>query len=282
MKNGFRIFFGFLVLLIIVCTNVEAAKKVVAITQVGYNANTHFQRLAANEFYTKLETAIQNCGAYTVVERGRLNSVVRELGLQQTGLISNESSVSIGKMTGAAYTVIGSVVGANVAIQDIVLYRTVKAKAEFNYKIVDNKTGEVKVAEMVKGSASKHLSDKVRLTVDQEDMLLSRAVSEAVERISSKLTELNPLVGSVMEISGNKAYVNLGSAQGVRVGDLYKVFKEGKPLRDPMGNIIGVVEEDIAYAKVVEVQPNYCVLEAKKLKGALSNRCQARKVTKKK
>lgn len=279
-----KILFGAMLSLMVlsVAAGVEAAKKVVAITQVGYSANTHFQRLAANEFYAKLETVIQNSGAYTVVERGRLNSVVRELGLQQTGLISNESSVSIGKMTGAAYTVIGSVVGANVAIQDIVLYKTIKAKAEFNYKIVDNKTGEVKVAEMATGSSSKHLSDNIRLTGDQEDMLLSRAVTEAVEKISNKLTELNPLVGSVMEISGNKAYVNLGSAQGVRVGDLYKVFKEGKPLQDPMGNIIGVVEEDIAYAKVIEVQPNYCVLEAKKFKGALSKRCQARKVTKKK
>lgn len=279
-----KILFGAMLSLMVLsaAAGVEAAKKVVAITQVGYSANTHFQRLAANEFYAKLETVIQNSGAYTVVERGRLNSVVRELGLQQTGLISNESSVSIGKMTGAAYTVIGSVVGANVAIQDIVLYKTIKAKAEFNYKIVDNKTGEVKVAEMATGSSSKHLSDNIRLTGDQEDMLLSRAVTEAVEKISNKLTELNPLVGSVMEISGNKAYVNLGSAQGVRVGDLYKVFKEGKPLQDPMGNIIGVVEEDIAYAKVIEVQPNYCVLEAKKFKGALSKRCQARKVTKKK
>ena len=267
---------------VITSTSVEAAQKVVAITKVGCSSNSNFQRLAANEFYAQLETVIQNSGIYTVVERNRLDAVVKELGLHRSGLISDETSVDIGKMTGADYTVIGNVVGANVAAQDNVLYKSIKAKTQLSYKIVDNATGIVKIAEMVTGSSSMPLSDGVRHSHDQLRMLLSRAVAEAAEKVADKFAEMNTLAGSVMEISDNKVYVNLGSEHGVRTGDFYRVFREGKMLRDPAGNILGVVEEDVALAKVIDVKPNYCVMQAKKIKGELSNRCKVRKISKKK
>lgn len=262
--------------------DVEAAKKVVAVTDVSCVMNDNVSRLAAHEFAVHLETVIQNSGTYTVVERTRLSSVMRELGFQQSGSVSDQSSVSIGKMTGADYTVMGSVVDANVAAQDNVLYKSVKAKAQFNYKIIDNTTGEVKVAEMVTGSSSMPLSDKVRVNSDQVRMLLSRAVAEAAEKVALKFADMNPLAGSVMKFIEDKAYVNLGTEQGVKVGDLYQIYREGEILTDPMGNIIGVVEEDVAVGKVVDVKPNYCVIQTKKVKEVVPNKCKARRLVKKK
>ncbi|KAF0143732.1 MAG: hypothetical protein FD156_2381 [Nitrospirae bacterium] len=46
-------------------------------------------------------------GRFTIVERARINSVMQELGLQQSGLIDEKTAVKIGKLLGAKYLLLG-------------------------------------------------------------------------------------------------------------------------------------------------------------------------------
>ena len=60
-------------------------------------------------------------------------------------------------------------------------------------------------------------------------------------KVTEALTGINPLGGSVMKVSGKKVYVNVGSEQGVKVGDTYVIYREGESLVDPTtGDILGV------------------------------------------
>jgi len=56
-----------------------------------------------------LRTAIVTTNAFTIVERGRLDQVIGELGYQQSGCTEQECAVKIGKMLNAKKIVVGSV-----------------------------------------------------------------------------------------------------------------------------------------------------------------------------
>ena len=259
-----------------ICGSSEAAKKIIAIMDVENGVRSGAGALVAQEVGPALESAFVNSGMYIVVERERLQSVFRELGMHLSGAIDPNTAIRMGQMSGAELTLFATVTGANVGLADNLLYQTIKAKAQLSYKIVDNKTGQIKVSDVVVGSKSIPNTD-----YRDDRMLLSSATKEAVERLMVKFAELNPITGSVMAVKDDKIYVNLTNEQGVHVGDLYVIFREGETLCDPAGNIIGVTEDSIGLAKVVEVKPTFCIMETKKVKGRLDKSCKVKRFIKK-
>ena len=254
-----------------------ADKQVIAVWDVTSACGGRYGQRVAEDFKAQLTTALVNSGAFTVVERDQLVAVAREQGFQRSGLVDAATAVQVGKMNGAGLTFIGNVVAATAGHQDNVLYKTIKAKVKLNYKIIDNKTGVIKVSEMVEGNTSVLESHR-----PNPDLLIVNATKEAVEKVTDVLVKMNPLTGSVIKVSGDKAYINIGAVQGARVGDVYYAYKEGDLLVDPVTqDILGVEESEVAVLKVKTVQPSYCVAEIKKLNGKLTAQCKVRKGSKK-
>lgn len=60
-------------------------------------------------------------------------------------------------------------------------------------------------------------------------------------------------------------YFDLGIDDGVKLGDVYTVYKEGKMLIHPVtGEVLGVEEDTIGTIEILEVRPNYAVGKIKK------------------
>ena len=87
-------------------------------------------QVEASALSDELEIHLSNFSGYTVVERGKMEEVLEEQGFQQSGCVSEECAVEVGKMLGTKVIVVGSIskVGSTFSV---------------NAKIVDVQTGEI-------------------------------------------------------------------------------------------------------------------------------------------
>ncbi|MBQ9389897.1 MAG: hypothetical protein IJU07_06990 [Synergistaceae bacterium] len=100
-----------------------------------------------------------------LVERERLDEVMKELKLGMSGLIDEETAAEIGRLAGCEYMLMGSITnlargGSGVAVPLFVIpvsvgSRNQKVKATLDVRLVKVETGEIVFAETADGTASK-------------------------------------------------------------------------------------------------------------------------------
>lgn len=86
-----------------------------------------------------MRTELINTGRFRVLERSQLDRALSEQKLQQTGIIDDKSVVELGKMLGANFIIIGSVVKIGTAYT-------------INSRMIDIKTGEATLGKNVTGN----------------------------------------------------------------------------------------------------------------------------------
>jgi len=235
----------------------EAAVKKVAVASFVNGSNTNYGDFSCTNLENEVINGLVQNKNYIVVERGELTKILRELGLQNSGVVDGSTAIEIGKMSGSDYTLLGNVVSADISQFNNVLYTGYKAKVKFAMRIVDNKTGVIVVSEVVEGTKSEMANASA-------ENLLNGASTEAAHKVLNKMNDLNPLSGLVLSVKDDMIYFDLGSDAGVRAGDLYTIYKEGKMLIHPVtGEVLGVEEETIGSIKVTDVKPNYAVGQIK-------------------
>lgn len=241
-----------------------AAQKKVAVTGFSNSAGNNYGRFVSGILQSEVENGLVQNKNYTVVERTSLNKIFQELGLQNSGVVDSNSAIEIGKLAGADYTVLGNVVSSDILTFNNVLYEGYKAKVKFSVKIVDNKSGVILISDIVEGSKSVMKNNNMRVSAEN---LLNDAATEAAYKVLEQLNKLNPLSGTVISVNGDYVYFDLGFDDGVKEGDIYTVYKEGKMLIHPVtGEVLGTEEETIGLIKIREVKSNYAVAEIKKQK----------------
>ena len=70
------------------------------------------KNISSDEAYIlsdRLATEIYKLGTYTVIERSRIDEVLKEQGFQQTGCTTNECAVEVGKLLGVKKMITGSI-----------------------------------------------------------------------------------------------------------------------------------------------------------------------------
>ncbi|MDI6641642.1 MAG: CsgG/HfaB family protein, partial [Elusimicrobiota bacterium] len=88
------------------------AKPLLAKTTIAIMDLSATEGISASDVATiseLLRTAIINTNVFTVIERGRIDLVMAELGYQQTGCTEQECAIQIGKILNARKVLIGSV-----------------------------------------------------------------------------------------------------------------------------------------------------------------------------
>ena len=254
--------FVFLTLIIMGSAIGEAASKKVALTSFVNAVGNSYGRVACTNLENEVLNGLVQNKNYNVVERAQLDKIFQELGLQNSGVVDSSSAIEIGKLSGADYTLIGSVVSADIIPFNNILYTGYKAKVKFSVRIVDNKTGVILVSDIVEGTESQMQQSNAQVSAAN---LLTGASTEAAHRVLDKMNMINPLSGTIISVSGDMVYFDLGLDDGVQMGDIYTVYKEGKMLIHPVtGEVLGVEEDTIGTIEICEVKPNYAVGEIKK------------------
>jgi hypothetical protein len=86
------------------------------------------------------------------------------------------------------------------------------------------------------------------------------AVEEMVTKIVAKTAGMTPAThaGRIVKVEGSKVWVNLGAGSGVKVGDVFELYRKGEELIDPdTGLSLGADEEKVGRIIITEVKENY-------------------------
>jgi len=245
----------------------EAAKKTIAVMPLENVSGYSDQRIA--EIMTEqLLVAIHSSGNYTVVERTQLEKIMKEQGFQNIAGDPNKIA-ELNKLAGADYMLVGkltmAVVGNNPTAGTVSQISNIfglgdlgnaagnyvnkfKSKVELEIRFVDNTTGEIIIAKTIEGSKS---------GASQVEAL-NAACKVAAEHFLRELDTVNPFRARIAEISGEDVYIDRGSADGLRRGEVLIVAREGAPVV-VNGKVVAVKQTNVGKIKVVEVNADYAV-----------------------
>lgn len=212
-------------------------------TNDGYNA----EKQATDILSAKLTQS----GKFILLERNDLNLVSKELQTQ------NLQTMQIG----ADYLIVGSVSEfGRKDMSDTGLFsrtKTQTAYAKVSVRLIDVKTGEVIFGQEGSGEAvseagsSFGLGKHVGYDSTLNDKAISTAISSVVDGIMQNLLN-KPWRSYVLSIDSDLIFIGGGNKQGVRVGDLFSVYKKGKIVKNPQTGVeIELPGSKIALIKVI-------------------------------
>ncbi len=235
---------------------------------------------ARNQIDTAFSENAKLSSMFEVIEREKLGMVLKEQNLATGGAVDPQTAARIGKILGVKYIVTGGIdkfsinttrggiagVGGNVTTAD----------ASINLRFIDT-TSAVRVISIAAAGQVKKGGGFVRganLSRDAEWGIASEAVQKASAAIVEKLVLAENLdkvssaagtTGSidmrVIKVDGSRAYINVGSSAGIKVGDKFRVFKRGEELVDPAtGAKLGAEEKQTGTGVVTEVNEKFSIM----------------------
>lgn len=273
-----KIFTAILAIAIVCSLNFcAAARKSVAVMPLENISGYSAQEIA--EIMTEqLTVALHSSGAYTVVERAQLGTVIKEQGFQNIA-VDPATAVKLGKLSGANYSLLGKVtmalvdnnptasavsqIGALIGLGDIgaaaeQYIHKFKGKIALEVRIVDNETGEIVLAKTVEGSKSGSTAPDA----------INNACKQVAENFLKELDGLNPFRARVADIAGSDIYIDQGSESGLRRGETLIVAREGAPVI-VNGRVVAMRQTEIGKVKVVEVNADYAICRADENSGVI-------------
>jgi len=175
-----------------------------------------------------LRTELFNTGSFKVIERQRIVQIIEEQKFQASGMTDTDRAVEIGRLLNVEKIMIGTVTKLG--------YTYI-----INTRIVDVQSGAVILAEAIERRGG-------------EDELPG-AIAELATTISFKVG----LEGSIIRMGSNEIFVDLGKADGVKLGQTFSVIRPGEVITDLEGRIIGTTQEIIGQVVVSKTQDRFSV-----------------------
>lgn len=278
-----------LALLLAVASPAMAQAKIrVALWDFDNNAGTtywFYDRLgpaARNQIDTAFSENAALREKFTVVERQALELVMKEQGLATAGALDPQTAAKVGKLLGVKYIITGGIdkFAINSTSGGIgrlgVGGQLVQADATINLRFIDTTTAERIVsvsadAEVKKGGGFFRGNS---LSRDAEWGLASEVIEKVAKDVVTKLVvpttlaRITPgsgissgLEARIAKVDGNRAWLNIGTSAGVKVGDKFGVFNVGEAIVDPdTGATLGVEEKETGSGAVTEVQERFAVI----------------------
>jgi len=220
---------------------------------------------------------------FSVIERDKLNLVLKEQGLGQSGAVDPATAAKVGKILGVKYIVLGGVDKFNVDNTRAGVGRfgvggnLLQSNATITLRVIDSTTAERVIAISGDGQVKKGggFVRDASFSRDAEWGVASETIDQAAKavveklvsgdylaRISNAATPGGIVEGKIIKVEGNKAYVNLGASSGIKMGDKFTVINAGEALIDPdTGAKLGSTEKQTGSGSVVEVQDKFAVIQ---------------------
>ncbi len=194
------------------------------------------QSVSAQSVYESLIAAFVNQRRFHIIERERMEEVLRELNLSQTDLVDPDTASKVGK----------------IVVADAILTGTVyesKGSIEVLTRLVDTETSRIMEAKDV---------------FDEDRSLLS--VKKLTDGLALKYKQSFPLVeGMLIEKEGNSILTDVGSNKEIKQDMGIILFREGDEVRHPStGKVLGAEPIELGEAKVENVYKEFSRATIKK------------------
>lgn len=238
-----------------------------------------------NHIDTAFSEDAQLARQFSVIEREKLALVMKEQGLSASGAVDATTAASVGKLLGVRYILTGAVDSFTINRTRAATNRLgglgvnqVQAEAVISMRIIDTTTAERLVSVSAEAGVRKGggAFRGTSLSRDAEWGIASEAVEKAAQDLVKKFVSGNyasrfvaegasaRLAGKVIKVEGDRAWINLGTSAGLKVGDRFTVFSAGEALIDPdTGANLGSSEEQTGTAEVVEAQEKFAIVRVK-------------------
>jgi curli biogenesis system outer membrane secretion channel CsgG len=235
---------------------------------------------ARNQIDTAFSENAKLSEMFTVLEREKLAMVMKEQGLAASGAVDPQQAAKVGKLLGVKYIVTGGIdkfainttrggiggIGGNMTTADAVISVRFVDTTTAERIISINAAGQVKKGGgMIRGAS---------LSRDAEWGIASEAIMKAAAAVADKLvneghlSKVSAAAGAtggvdsrIVKVDGARAYINIGSSSGVKVGDKFVIIHRGEEIVDPVtGMKLGADEKQTGTGVVVEVAERYAII----------------------
>lgn len=207
-----------------------------------------------------LVTELTKSGKFIVIERDRLDKVLEEQKLGQSGVIDPGTAAQVGKVLGLNAIVSGSVsqFGVKSEGKDFLITQSKQQIVEctVDVRVTDAETGQVIYADSGKGVVRKAsgkvlgMGNQSKYDETLEGEALRAAIVKFVDNIISQVN-MKPWSCRVAAVEDGVIYLNAGLEAGVLVGQKLIMFSQGKEIKDPTtGMVLGRTEKEIGVLKI--------------------------------
>jgi curli biogenesis system outer membrane secretion channel CsgG len=231
------------------------------------------------EIITDIFTRVlANSKTIAILEREHLDMIGREHKLNMSGLVDMGLAIEVGRLAGCQYMILGAVTelqeaasGGAIPLPFLggggILTGNKVAKATIDMRIVDVTTTEIVFSLSESGTSSESTGGMsiagISMIETEFGGLKARALTAASSRLAHKIREeVGGEYSYVLSSGGKQVHINLGATAGVKVGDLYLVYADGKEILDIDGNPLEREKYNIVVLKVIDVQNNYSICDA--------------------
>jgi curli biogenesis system outer membrane secretion channel CsgG len=286
MSKGFRLTRYVILLAILVPLQLQAQGKIrVAIWDFENHSEQHWWfsgdlgPAARNQIDTAFAENEALSSKFSVIEREKLDMVLKEQGLATSGALDQQTAAQVGKVLGIKYIITGGIdkfsINTTKGGFGGVGGSMTKADATINMRLIDTTTAERVVAVSADGNVKKGGGFVKGASLSHEDEwgIASEAIQKAAQNVVVQFAASKSLAnlgaggamageeGKVIKIEGTKAWINMGQASGIKVGDKFTVVAVGEELRDPdTGQVLGADEKTTGEGVVSEVADRYSIM----------------------
>lgn len=222
-------------------------------------------------------------GTYTVVERSRVEQILKEQDFGESGRVDASTAAQIGRILGVDAVVIGTITqfnveesgGNRVCVVVCVGKKKRGAVVQINSRLVNTATAEILA--VAEGKATVDKSDNnLRVGVIYEnqsnnadvDALLSTAAEQAVNTMAAEIVASAPKIEGyaalpnvnaiVADVTGNQVTVNKGTENGFRKGMKLSIERVVKEVKDPQtGKVLRTVTSPVGRIELIEADNGY-------------------------
>jgi len=222
-----------------------------------------------------LTTELVKTNKFDMYERSRLNSVMKEQDMSNSGRFDASTAAKIGKLIGVQYVITGAVTEYGESSSGIHGggYFSAGKKGYYagvDIRVIDVNTGKILVADTGEGvKTSKNVSvlgfgggEKFN------EKHATEALRNAIKEVSGKIAAADfkggaaagPVTTLIADVSGSTITLNQGKSAGLSVGDVLTVKRQGKVIKDPAtGAVLKVNYDVIGKIKLTEVDSAYSI-----------------------
>lgn len=171
-------------------------RPVIAVLPFKYKSDHEQYKGIVNKIPDKLISELYGIKRYRIIERFRMDEVLKELSLGQSGIVDPSRAISIGKQLGAEMILLGSLtdIKINEARQTIGIASidTLEISVDLDARVISVEKGEV---EAIAKATGKEINERrVALGASmgersEEETAINTAIDRAVKEIAYRLSE---------------------------------------------------------------------------------------------
>ena len=240
---------------------------------------------------TELVTQLVRSGEFSVIERERIDAVLEEQNLGQSGRVNPATAADIGRILGVQVVLLGSVTQFSIntrraGIGGIGASFT-EAEAKLDIRAVNTATAEIMA--VAEGSGKKRLvglrASSLNFNERFDEGIALEALRPAVEDAAKEIVDhvddfasITPVATSANIVGANAGafYLDRGSNFGIEVGQRFEVLRVVDEIRDGAGNLLDRITDRVGVIEVTRVLSQSAICEV--VEGEAAEGDQARAI----